>query len=52
MAVLRKLLKYVRFSWSAAGQMRGRWHRTCWRIHVFLWKIQDRYYKEKHRNFN
>jgi hypothetical protein len=29
---------WVRFSESAGDQMEGRWHRTCGRIHVFLWK--------------
>jgi hypothetical protein len=28
----------VRSSGSAGGRMGGRWHRTCGRIHIFLWK--------------
>jgi hypothetical protein len=28
------------FSGSSGGQMGGRWHRTCGRVHIFLQKGQ------------
>jgi hypothetical protein len=46
MTVWRELSRYVRFSGSAGSQMGGRWHKSCWRIHIFLLKGERESYQQ------